>query len=1301
MVFTMLQGTMLSASAKVVGPDNKTELTITTDKSKYSWGDTIVFTINVKNVTNETLKGIRINSFARNYMKVSQQGDLPVISRLEPGETKTVQIEYYATKMVGFMAIFFPVIWIFNPLARIAYKEANFNYEYKVKVGATKYRIGFEVEYNYQSSILRIDDGVFKYDTESGFYSPNAEIITGTTDKNTVTEVNFRITDDKDIVISEGSSNCKDKKWSFDDFSFRDGKNKLVLTAIEDNDVVETLSLDVFSTAFINPENSNIDVRADQDGDGLIDYLEEYYGSNPQIRDTDNDGLTDYTEVYYLSYDPNNVDTNGNGIKDAQEDADGDGINNSKEQSIGTNPACYDTDHDMVSDYDEFYKYHTDPLKADTDGDGVDDGTEITNGTDPTKKNTQFTETIAPDTVNESHPVSAGVKATTDSEGADSLSVNEVSTGDNPLVSSNIPGYLGSAYNFTIEGDLKYATLTFNYDNSLGEIGADFQPRIYYVNEESGELEELENQTVTNGKVVANVSHFSTYILLNKIEFDKVWDTEIKPVNYEGDSRTGIDIVFALDSSGSMSSNDRNGIRRTAVKQFIDKLGQNDRAAIVDFDSSASVYQDFTTDHTLLYNAVNRVNNDGGTSLSAGMSKSISLFTNSNYTRTDAFKYIIFLTDGDGSYSNQYTTQAFNNDIVVYTVGLGSGVKESVLKSIAEGTGGKYYFATQSAQLLNIYDDVSLETVDYTTDSNNDGISDYYTKLMNEGTLVLSNGSTELFGVLTMFGDNNSDWDGDGLKNGEEIEVVEGKYGPTIKMKSHPLYPDYDNDGFDDKTERDMGTDPFSKTRPGGLFLKNLLDDGESTSSLIGNHPLWVDISLMVYADKKKDSKNKLADFFYKYASEESIALNAEAIKKAEIRSSIFDTIEMLTNLGKLGKSVADLSVKYEVNTGSEEFKKSVQDLEEHRGYAIKAGKETNETGWDKLAKKEKDIIGIISSWEGYFVKLQKTIEEKGKSTSNGSVDYDKIIAEINNDAKLISDALSAVKNAVGFFKLWKAGGKTIGKSLAKVTEYAVKTSAKDAFKLTTGEFIDIGFAVADYANEVLDTADTYSKVQANSEAFTDYFDLLNYISGNNGYDYIRDAASEVLSLALGGSSEYWSQLAQAASEQFAKDFIKEAINLGLSALSKTNPVVAVLKAILNIAVGDLNATFKVEIEATTIDAITDVCKYYIYQCCTISSNETWYDVSDESAFNLYLVHLFHGRIDGENLIYSTGDELGLLSKSYEGWRIFFTGYNRVQEAKDKCKEKIRKNYIRANFLGVKYSNKLPFYSEYHSLTKF
>lgn len=153
MIFTTLQTTMFSASAKVVGPDNKTELTITTDKSKYSWGDTIVFNIDVKNVSNETLTGIRISSLARNYMKLVEDGDAPVISKLEPGETTTVQVKYFATKLVGAMAFFFPIIWLFSPAARILYRETPFNYEKKVKVGAIKYRIGFEVEYNVEQKV--------------------------------------------------------------------------------------------------------------------------------------------------------------------------------------------------------------------------------------------------------------------------------------------------------------------------------------------------------------------------------------------------------------------------------------------------------------------------------------------------------------------------------------------------------------------------------------------------------------------------------------------------------------------------------------------------------------------------------------------------------------------------------------------------------------------------------------------------------------------------------------------------------------------------------------------------------------------------------------------------------------------------------------------------------------------------------------------------------------------------------------------------------------------------------------------
>lgn len=179
MIFTTLQTTMFSASAKVVGPDNKTELTITTDKSKYSWGDTIVFYIDVKNVSNETLTGIRISSLARNYMKLVEDGDAPVISKLEPGETTTVQVKYFATKLVGAMAFFFPIIWLFSPAARILYRETPFNYEKKVKVGAIKYRIGFEVEYGVEESecILKTNkkelstDSILENDSTIFFYA--------------------------------------------------------------------------------------------------------------------------------------------------------------------------------------------------------------------------------------------------------------------------------------------------------------------------------------------------------------------------------------------------------------------------------------------------------------------------------------------------------------------------------------------------------------------------------------------------------------------------------------------------------------------------------------------------------------------------------------------------------------------------------------------------------------------------------------------------------------------------------------------------------------------------------------------------------------------------------------------------------------------------------------------------------------------------------------------------------------------------------------------------------------------------
>ncbi|MEI6288125.1 MAG: CAP domain-containing protein [bacterium] len=57
----------------------------------------------------------------------------------------------------------------------------------------------------------------------------------------------------------------------------------------------------------------------DSDADGLSDYQERQYGTNPYMADSDHDGLSDYEEIKIYQTDPLNPDTNANGISDGEE----------------------------------------------------------------------------------------------------------------------------------------------------------------------------------------------------------------------------------------------------------------------------------------------------------------------------------------------------------------------------------------------------------------------------------------------------------------------------------------------------------------------------------------------------------------------------------------------------------------------------------------------------------------------------------------------------------------------------------------------------------------------------------------------------------------------------------------------------------------------------------------------------------------------------------------------------------------------------------------------------------------------
>ena len=121
----------------------------------------------------------------------------------------------------------------------------------------------------------------------------------------------------------------------------------------------------------------------DTDGDGLLDGIETMTGiwmfdnetgTDPLVSDSDRDGISDGDEIYVTYTDPTNSDTDYDGLSDGEE-----------VYQIGTDPNLDDTDWDGLLDGVEtntsFFKDDTDtgsdPLNYDTDGDGVSDGEEV------------------------------------------------------------------------------------------------------------------------------------------------------------------------------------------------------------------------------------------------------------------------------------------------------------------------------------------------------------------------------------------------------------------------------------------------------------------------------------------------------------------------------------------------------------------------------------------------------------------------------------------------------------------------------------------------------------------------------------------------------------------------------------------------------------------------------------------------------------------------------------------------------------------------------------------------------------
>jgi Ca-activated chloride channel family protein len=203
---------------------------------------------------------------------------------------------------------------------------------------------------------------------------------------------------------------------------------------------------------------------------------------------------------------------------------------------------------------------------------------------------------------------------------------------------------------------------------------------------------------------------------------------------WQSESTEGIDIMMALDISGTMLGEDLKPNRLEAAKAVATEFvlsRPNDQIGLVVFAGESFTQCPLTTDHAVLVNLFQSVKFgmiEDGTAIGLGLANAVNRMKDS----TTKSKVVILLTDGSnncGDIDPQTAAEiAKTFNIRVYAIGVGSysqevpvpihtpyGVQytkmnsefdETTLRNIAQMTGGEYFRATDNNSLRAIYQQI-------------------------------------------------------------------------------------------------------------------------------------------------------------------------------------------------------------------------------------------------------------------------------------------------------------------------------------------------------------------------------------------------------------------------------------------------------------------------------------------------------------------------------------------------------------------------------------------------------------------
>ncbi len=207
-------------------------------------------------------------------------------------------------------------------------------------------------------------------------------------------------------------------------------------------------------------------------------------------------------------------------------------------------------------------------------------------------------------------------------------------------------------------------------------------------------------------------------------------------ITIKNKSNLGIDIVLAVDVSGSMLARDLKPNRLEALKKVASEFVYNrvaDRIGLVVYAAEAYTKTPVTIDKPIVLEAIKSIKYDNVILDGTGIGMGLATAVNRLKTSEAKSKVIILMTDGvnNAGFIEPETAAeiAKEFDIKVYTIGIGSNgmaespyaygpkgellfknmpveIDEKLMKSIAKKTDGNYYRATSNKSLKEIYGEI-------------------------------------------------------------------------------------------------------------------------------------------------------------------------------------------------------------------------------------------------------------------------------------------------------------------------------------------------------------------------------------------------------------------------------------------------------------------------------------------------------------------------------------------------------------------------------------------------------------------